>query len=191
MDRRRHGPETAWTGCALPGTHQHCPQNRATPCLTRSWQMAHGRGHGHVCGRSRAATTGCRSRTLPVSAGTDADVYLAPVPRPSARHGSGIPVAFFPVNARDSKCAGLSADCRDSATGCNRDTEHAPEAADCTSLNGRRTVIPFRGMPPRLLHRFRSRSQPPRTVTAPVQASGVGVAFQRATSRCCEKEMRH
>ncbi len=74
--------------------------------------MAHGRGHGHACGRSRAATTGCRSRTRPVSAGTDADAYLASVPQPSAWHGSGIPVALFPVNARDSTCAGRPDGCR-------------------------------------------------------------------------------
>ena len=116
---------------------------------TRDRQMAqergHGREHGHACGRSRAATTGCRSRTRPVSAGTDADAYLASVPRPSARHGSGIPVALFPVNARDCTCAGRSADCRDSATGCDRDTEHAPEATDCTSLKRATNRHPVQG----------------------------------------------
>ena len=142
----------------------------------------------------RAFTGGNNRRPEPHHAcvrRTDADAYLASVPRPSAWHGSGIPVAFFPVNARDSTCAGRPDGWRDSATGCNRDTEHAPEAADCTSLNGRRYVIPFRGIPPRLLHRFRSLSQPPRTVTPAVRASSVGVAFPRATGRCCGKEMRH
>ena len=105
----------------------------------------HGRGHGHACVRSRAATTGCRSRTPPVSAGTDADAYLASVPRPSAWHGSGIPVALFPVNARDSTYAGSSAGCRSSATGCDRDPEHAPEAADCTSLKRATIRHPVQG----------------------------------------------